>query len=152
MNHCLLRAQVTMMQHTVSVFCAANAKFQHILIIGGCVDSVKHKFYILVVGVYTHCNPATPTGMHHYGCRRAKVENPIFKLWNSALKLAYISEIFAKRNLFWTFSFEPSLFLMLTQSFFTWTHTTDIISPIEFNNIFFWFLYLIFSILVGRGC
>ena len=41
----------------------------------------------MVVYKHTLCDPATPTGMHHFGRRRAKVENPIFKLGDSALKL-----------------------------------------------------------------
>ena len=65
---------------------------------------------------HTLCNPTTPTGMHHFGHMRAKVGNTIFKLRNSALKVAYILEILAKKSLFWTFFF--GLFLMLTQSFF----------------------------------
>ena len=121
MNHCLLRSQVTMMHHTVWV---ANTKLKYIPIIEGCVD---------VLIAYTLCNPATPADMHHFGSRRAEAVSPIFKLGNLHYNWHIIQKYWPREV-----SSEPRL----NTIFFTWTHTTDIISLI-LNNTFFLFLYLI---------
>ena len=99
-------------------FCSADTKFQYIIIIWEMIwpcealmlhfdDKCRH----------THLWSAPATSMHHFGRKKADLENPILKQRNSALKLAFISKILPNISLFWTFSFKPSIFLMLVKSF-----------------------------------
>ena len=94
------------MQHTVWVFCAVNTKLQCILIIEGCVDSVRHKFYIFIVGAYTRIVRSSNNSGHAlFWPQESKGRMNVLPSFYTCFT------ILARRNLLWTFSFEPSLFL-----------------------------------------
>ena len=144
MNHCLLRAQVTMMQHTVWVFCAANTKLQFILIIEGCVESVKHKFYILMLGGYTYIVQPSNTNRHApLWLQESKSIKSNFQTWKFCLKTAiYFRNIGQRKSLrnllFWTiFVSDANTFLFYLDTY-NWHHLSH-----RIQQHIFLFLYLI---------
>ena len=139
----MLRAQATMMQHTVWVFCAANTKLQYILISDRCVDSIKHKFYIFMVGAYTHIVRSSNTNRHApFWPQESKSRKPNSQTWEFCLEIdIYFRNIGQKKV-----CSEPSLLNLFVSNanavFFIWTHTTDIISLSQSLATHFLFLYL----------
>ena len=121
-----------------SEFSVLQTKLQYIIIIEGCVDSVQHKFYILMVGAYIHIVWSSNTNKHApFWPQESKSRKSNFQTWKFCLKIGiYFRNISQKKSLlnllFWTIFVSDA-----NTIFFTWTHTTDIISLIEFNNIFF---------------